>query len=98
MTAKYSTDQDDAARWDRDRRYVFAEWSTNPFVGVRHRHETVEHRLVLEYHHGVGVDMLHECRSEDTEKFSDEWEIVESIEVREYGARHDRRHAARGLQ
>lgn len=98
MTAKYSTDQNDATRWESDRRHVLARWSTNPFVGVRHRHETVEQRLVIEYTHGVGVDIRHEARSEDSEKFPDDWAVVETVEVREYGARHDRQHNARWLE
>lgn len=98
MTAKYTTDQDGATRWESDRRHVLAEWSTRPFVGVRHRHETVKQRLVIEYTHGVGVDIRHEARSEDSEKFSDSWAAVETIEVREYGARHDRHPSARWLE
>jgi hypothetical protein len=92
VTAKYSTDGDDShrRRWESDRRYVFAEWSTKPFVGHRHSHETVEQRLVIEYTHGVGVDIIHEARSTDTPKFDDEWAPVETVEVREYGARHTR--------
>lgn len=98
MTAKYSTDSDDATRWESDTRHVLATWTSKPFVGHRHRHEIVEQRIVLEYHHGVGADLLHECRSEDSGKFADEWEVVQSIEIREYGARYDRRHAARWVQ
>jgi len=98
MTAKYSTDQDDAQRWESDRRYVMAEWSTKPFVSHRHRHETVEHRLVVEYTHGVGADIRYEVRSEDSEKFPDDWSPAEEIEVRDYGARHDRHAEARWLQ
>jgi len=91
VTPKYSTGSDDSARrWESDNRLVMAEWSTKPFVGHRHRHETVEHRLVVEYTHEVGVDILHECRSEDTGKFPEDWFAVESVEVREYGARHER--------
>ena len=98
MTAKYSADQDGATQWRSDRRYVLAEWSSKPFVGVRHRHETVKHRLVVEYTHEIGVDIRYECRSEDTGKIPDEWTLVESIEVREYGARHDRADERRWLQ
>ena len=99
MTAKYNTGSDDRVRqWDRDRRYVLAEWSTNPFVGHRHRHETVEHQLVIAYTHEVGVDIRHEIRSEDSAKFPDDWAAVESIEVRDYGARHTRQPELRWLE
>jgi hypothetical protein len=98
MTAKYSTDQDRGRQWDRDRRYVLYEWSSKPFVGHRHRHERVEQRIVIEYTHGVGVDIRWEARSEDTGKIPDEWTAVETIEVRDYGARHDRHAAARWLK
>jgi hypothetical protein len=100
LTTKYSAGQDnsDATRWRSDTRHVLAQWSTKPFVGHRHRHETVEQRLVVEYSHGVGVDILREARSEDTEKFADEWEVIESLEVREYGARYERHDAAGWLE
>jgi len=98
LTAKYSTDQNDAKRWESDQRYVLTRWSTKPFVGHRHRYETVEQRLVVEYTHGVGVDIRWEARSDDTEKFADDWRAVEIIEVREYGARHERRYEARWLE
>ncbi|WP_135807275.1 hypothetical protein [Halorussus marinus] len=98
MTAKYSTGQDPAKRWESDRQHVLSEWSTKPFIGIRHRHETVEHRLVIEYFHGVGVDIHHEVRSQDSEKFPDDWAAAETIEVREYGARHDLRPEARWLK
>ncbi|WP_265112236.1 hypothetical protein [Halosolutus halophilus] len=98
MTAKYSTGRDDATHWESDTRHVMAEWSTKPFTGFRHRHETVEHRLVVEYTHGVGVDIRHEVRSEESSKFSGEWSAVETLEVREYGARLDRQLEARWLQ
>jgi len=98
VTAKYSTGSDDSARrWESDQRYVMHRWSSKPFVGHRHRHEVVEHRLVVEYHHGVGVDIRHEVTSEDSGKFPDDWRAVETIEVREYGARHDRRPEMRWL-
>lgn len=98
MSPKYSTDQDHGREWHTDQRHVLATWSTKPFVGHRHRHETVEQRIVIEYTHGVGVDIRHEARSDDTEKVPDEWASVETIEVREYGARHDRHAPARWLQ
>ena len=106
MTTKYSVgdgdDPDDGrdadwSRWESDRRVVLAQWSSKPFHGVTHRHETVEQRIVVEYHHGVGADLIHEARSEDTAKFSDDWAPVQVVEVREWGARHDRRPEARWL-
>ena len=97
MTAKYSTDGSDPSWWDSDNRLVMAEWQTKPFVSHRHRHEVVDHRLVVEYTHEVGVDIRHEVRSEDSGKFPDTWTAAESIEVRDYGARHDRHDEARWL-
>lgn len=88
---KYSVDrEEDADHWHRDRRYVLASWSDKPFHGVNHRYESVKHRIVIEYNHEVGADILHEARSADTSKLPDEWTVVESVEIREYGARHDR--------
>ncbi|MFB6189357.1 MAG: hypothetical protein ABEI57_05690 [Halapricum sp.] len=102
MSPKYSTGDDsndsNTSQWRSDTRHVMAEWSTKPFADIRHRHETVEHRLVVEYTHGVGVDIRHEVRSDDTEKFPDEWMAVETIESREYGARYDRHPKMRYLR
>lgn len=100
MTAKYSTSSDDdhVRRWERDRLYTLAQWSSKPFVGHRHRHEVVEHRIVIAYTHEVGVDVRHEVRSEDSAKFPDEWHAVESIEVRDYGAQHTRKPEMRWLE
>lgn len=98
VTAKYSTGDSEATTWTEDRRLVLQRWRTKPFDSHRHRHETVEHRLVVEYTHGVGADVVHEARSEDSSKFADDWEPVETVEVRDGFARHDRRVNARWLK
>jgi hypothetical protein len=98
MTAKYDPDTGSASRWDSDTHHVFHQWTVKPFVGHRHRHETVHLRVVVEYHAGVGADLPLEARSEDSEKFPDDWGVVESIEVRDYGVEHRRRPEARWLQ
>jgi hypothetical protein len=91
VSPKYSTDSDTrTTELDPDSRHILAEWSDQPFVGVRKRHDTIEHRLVVEVHDGGSADILHEIRSDDTEKPPDEWEAVEWIEVREYGTRYQR--------
>lgn len=99
MTAKYATGDDDGgqSRWDAQTRHVLATWSCKPFNGHRHRDERVECRVVVEYDPEVGVDVLLEARSDDTGHFADEWQVVESIEAREYGARRDWRAPARWL-
>lgn len=92
MTAKYTVDRDDTARrWESDKRYVLHQWTDKPFHGHRHRHERVEHRIVVEYTPGVGLDVHHEARSDDTANVPDEWTAIESIEGRQSYARHDRR-------
>jgi len=83
--------------WGADTQHVFSTWTTKPFVGHRHRHETVEHRAVVQYHDGVGADFLHQVRSSDSAKFADEWQTVESVELRDHGARFDRWPEARYL-
>ena len=97
---KYSTDSSNrtTTEWDHDRTHVLYEWSTKPFVGHRHRHETVEQRVVIEYHHGVGADVRWEARSDDTAKFPDSWCLVESVELRKHGARHTKHERARYLR
>jgi len=96
---KYSTGTDsDGRRWESDTRHVLRQWTSKPFQGHRHRHERVEQRIVVEYFHGIGADIIHEARSEDSPKFDDGWATVQRIEIREYGARYDRRPAARWLE
>lgn len=89
---KYSTDSGghETTEWDSDTRHVFSEWTTKPFHSHRHRYETVEHRLVIEVSPGVGADVLHEVRSEDSAKFPDDWKAIETVELREYGARYSK--------
>jgi len=97
--SKYSTGENSSGeQWESDRRYVVLQWSTKPFVGHRHKYETVECRIVVEYSAGVGADLILEARSDDTGHFADDWEPVEAIEVREYGVRHDRRPNKRWLE
>ena len=85
-----SRDPMTTTHWGDDVQHVLSTWTTKPFHGVRHRHETVQHRAVVQYHDGVGVDFLHQVRSSDSAKFADEWQTVESVEVRDHGSRFDR--------
>jgi len=99
MTPKYSTSDDsDSTVYREDTRHILRRWADKPFHGVSHRHEAVEQRIVIEYHHGVGVDILHEARSDDTPKFGDDWSVVQRFEVRDTGMRYDRRPEARWLE
>ena len=97
---KYSTDSSDrtTTEWDHDRQHVLYQWSTKPFLDHRHKYETVEQRVVVEYYDGVGADIRWEARSEDTAKFPDSWGLVESVELREHGARHTKHERARYLR
>jgi hypothetical protein len=56
------------SQWTSDTRHVLAQWKTTPFVGHRHRHERIEVRVVIEYTHGVGVDVLLQARSADSRR------------------------------
>ena len=99
MTAKYSADShSDGSRWTSDTEHILASWSVEPFSGHRHRHERVEIRVVVAFDHGVGGEVRLEARSEDTDHFADGWAAVETVEIREYAARHDRRPEARWLK
>ena len=96
---KYSTGQNSSAeQWESDRRYVMWSCTCKPFDYHRHGHKSVEFRIVVEYSVGVGVDLILEARSDDTGEFADDWEPVETIEVRDYGVRHDRRPNKRWLE
>ena len=98
MTAKYSTDSSDATMHHDDWRHVLHQWTSKPFAGHRRRHEEVKQAIVIEYTHGVGVDIIWQARSDDeANPFYGGWTTVERIEVREYGLRHDRQPEARWL-
>ena len=87
---KYDADSaTESDYWHDDVEHVLAEFSEKPFVGVRHRHEVVEQRFVVVFTDGVGVDIRWEARSEDTEKFPEEWGLVEEISYRDGRCRHD---------
>jgi len=93
VTAKYSTDRDTGPRteWDADTEHILATWSNKPFHELRERYDSVDHRVVVQYHDGVGCDIRWEIRSDDSQRVPDGWTPVETIEVREYGAFHERR-------
>jgi len=92
---KYSTDRDTTTTHLTDQTHqVVCRSDTKPFSGVRHRHETVHQRVVVVYEPGIGLDVRWEARSDDTEKFPDEWGLVESWEVRD-GRCHRERHPRR---
>jgi len=96
VSAKYSTDDNSQGQyWHSDREHIMAQWTDKPFHGVSHRYESVEHRILVEYVHGVGVDITHQVRSEDSDRVPEEWSPVKRIEVREHGARYDKYPRAR---
>lgn len=97
MSPKYSTSGSDADHWTDDQRLVLFQCTRKPFNNHRDRHVTVELRLAVEFTRGVGGDVVLEARSADTEKFDDDWEVVESVEIRDGFARHDRQQNARWL-
>jgi len=98
--AKYSTESNDrtTTSWDHDRTHVLYEWSSKPFVGHRHKYETVKQRVVIEYHDNVGADVRWEAKSDDTGKFPDNWGLVEEVELRGHTARHTKHARARYLR
>jgi len=100
MTAKYSTGEDDSTTttWREQNRAILHSWTAKPFQGHRHKYETVECRLVVEFEPGVGADILLEARSEDTDKFSDDWSAVKTLEIRDHELRHTRQPEARWVE
>ena len=100
MSSKYSTGNDAETRkqWNADERLILFEWTCKPFVSVSKRHREVECRLVVEYNHGVGLDVLLQARSEDTPKIADDYETVVSVEGRDGYATYSRQENARWVQ
>ncbi|WP_255149004.1 hypothetical protein [Halorarius halobius] len=64
---------------------LVAEWSERPFTSVKRRRATVEHRVLVEHHGGVGVDVRHEVRCPDVDGLPDEWTPAEVFEARQHG-------------
>jgi len=64
---------------------VVASWSEQPFTAVKRRRMTVEHRIVVEVHDSVGVDVRHEVRSTEYHGLPDEWTEAEVFEARGHG-------------
>jgi hypothetical protein len=93
---KYSTDtsHQTTTTWDHDRTHVLFQWSSKPFHSHRHKYETVEQRVIVEYHDGIGADVRWEARSDDSEKFPDSWGLVEMVELRGHTARHTKHERA----
>lgn len=99
MSAKYDPNEDrDSKLWRSDKRHVLAQWQSKPFVGHHHRSDTVEQRIVVEYNHGVGADFMHQARSDDTEKFPDDWATIQTIETRSSNAYYWRAPEMRWLE
>lgn len=63
--------------------WFIAEWSRNPYTGVRKRHITVDHRIVADNIPGVGVDIRHQIRCEERGQI--EWKDIEVWEFRDHG-------------
>jgi len=96
--AKYSADSTRTTEYLKTNTWnVVNQWTSKPFQGHRHRHETIEQRVVVEYHPDVGLDVRWEARSEDTGKIPDEWALVESFELRDGRCRHEWDSSRRGL-
>lgn len=100
MAPKYSTGDEVETRkqWDGDERLVIFEWTCKPFVSTSKMHREVECRLVVEYTHNVGLDVMLQARSDDTPKMADEYETVVSVEGREGYANYRRQANARWVQ
>jgi len=97
---KYSTGDRGETRqqWTDDKRRVLFSWTCKPFVGHRHRHESVECRLAVEFTPGVGMDVLLEARSDDTGKVPDDWTVMVAVESRGSNATYTRKPEARWVE
>jgi|AntDeeMetagen681_2_1112603.scaffolds.fasta_scaffold22416_2 hypothetical protein len=96
-TGPQSTDET-RQQWSTDERRVLFSWTCKPFVGVKHRHDTVECRLAVEFTPGVGLDVLLEARSDDTGKVPDDWAVMVSVEGRDGRATYRRKPEARWVE
>lgn len=64
---------------------LVATWREHPFTGIHKRRATVEHRVLVETHGAVGVDVRHEVRCRDLDGYPSEWTAAEVYEARPHG-------------
>lgn len=85
-------------QWTTNRRKVLFSWMCKPFQDVKHRHETVECRLVVQFTPDVGLDVLLEARSENSNKVPDDWTTMIAVEGRTGIATYIRKPEAKWLK
>lgn len=97
---KYSTGARGETRkeWTQEKRRVLFSWECTPFVDVSRRYDTVECRLAVEFTPNVGLDVLLEARSDETDKVPDEWAVMVSVEGRDGVANYRRQSEARWVE
>jgi len=79
---KYDTGRNDGeAQSER----IAGEWTERPFTAHDRRRNEVEHRVVVEAHEGVGVDVRHEIRSTDADHLPSVWTPAKVFEARDHG-------------
>jgi len=80
--SKYDTGRNDGVV---QQERVVGSWSERPFTSYDKRSYVIEHRIVVETHGSVGVDVRHEVRSDDYDGAPDDWTPKEVYEAREHG-------------
>jgi hypothetical protein len=69
--------------------FTIGEWTERPYTSHDKRHIEVHHRVRVLVYQDV-ADVLHERRTHDGETHDPDWQVVETVEIRDHGARKQR--------
>lgn len=69
--------------------FTIGRWSEYPYTSHDKRHIEIEHRVRVLVYGNNFVDVTHERRRQDRDTHDPDWTTVETVEVRDYGARHE---------
>jgi hypothetical protein len=67
--------------------FTIGRWSDHPYTSYDKRHIEVEHRVRVVVYGSNFVDVIHERRQYDETTPAPGWKTVETVEIRDYGAR-----------
>jgi hypothetical protein len=70
--------------------FTIGSWVEHPYTSHDKRHIKVEHRVRVLVYDGGFADVNHERRENDGSHTVPEWRTVESVEIRDHGARHEK--------
>jgi len=70
--------------------FTIGRWSEHPYTSHDKRHIEIHHRVRVVVYGNNFADVIHERRKHDGETAAPDWKTVETVEIRDYGARKQR--------